>query len=129
MSACGACFHGEQVFDRILRSSTAGTRSNFSLDMSAQYVHGQAVKGVVSISWEGIWSNKNRSAWPASGAAGAQPKARLQDQFHEVCRFRHLTERTERHVWEWVRRFLVFQKQGLVWRHPREMGGRRWCNS
>ena len=50
------------------------------------------------------------------------PKARLQDQFHEVCRFRHLAERTERTYWDWVRRFLVFHKQGLVWRHPREMG-------
>lgn len=51
------------------------------------------------------------------------PKARLQDQFHEVCRFRHLAERTERAYWEWVRRFLVFHKRGTVWRHPREMGG------
>ena len=33
------------------------------------------------------------------------PKARLQDQLHEVCRFRHLSARTEEAYWGWVRRF------------------------
>ena len=50
------------------------------------------------------------------------PKLRLRDQLHEVCRFRHLSERTEEAYWGWVRRFLVFAKAGAVWRHPRELG-------
>ena len=50
------------------------------------------------------------------------PKARLREQFHEVCRFRHLAVRTEDTYWQWVRRFLVFHKQAGAWRHPRELG-------
>ncbi len=51
------------------------------------------------------------------------PKARLRDQLHEVCRFRHLSPRTEEAYWGWVRRFLQFHKMGEQWRHPRELGG------
>jgi len=50
------------------------------------------------------------------------PKARLRDQFHEVCRFRRVATRTEETYWAWVRRFLRFHKQGQAWRHPRELG-------
>ena len=51
------------------------------------------------------------------------PKARLQDQFHEVARFKHLSYRTETAYWEWVVRFLKFhRKLAGDWRHPREMG-------
>jgi hypothetical protein len=66
----------------------------------------------------------------------ANPKARLRDQFCEVCRFKHLSERTEEAYWGWVRRFLVFHRRPLTpalspdgaegvnrWRHPRELGG------
>jgi integron integrase len=64
------------------------------------------------------------------------PKARLREQFHEVCRFRHLSERTEEAYWGWVRRFLVWARDqgstesrptglatGGAWRHPRDLGG------
>jgi len=79
------------------------------------------------------------------------PKARLREQFREVCRFRHLSERTEEAYWGWTRRFLVWVRDhagpapdlgdGLTspgvsggeeagaegekkaWRHPRELGG------
>ncbi|NBR87868.1 MAG: integron integrase [Verrucomicrobia bacterium] len=51
------------------------------------------------------------------------PKARLRDQIHEVCRFKHLSPRTEEAYWGWLRRFLLFHKQGEQWRHPRELGG------
>ena len=37
------------------------------------------------------------------------PKARLQDQFHEVARFKYLAERTEASYWQWVVRYLKFQ--------------------
>jgi integron integrase len=50
------------------------------------------------------------------------PKARLREQFHEVCRFKHLSPRTEESYWGWVRRFLVFHKAGPQWRHPRDLG-------
>jgi integrase len=63
------------------------------------------------------------------------PKARLRDQLHEVCRLRHLSERTEEAYWGWVRRFLLWAKaqpqrpppSGVTtgtghWRHPRELG-------
>ncbi len=50
------------------------------------------------------------------------PKARLREQFHEVCRFKHLSVRTEEAYWGWLRRFLIFHKQGGQWRHPRELG-------
>lgn len=51
------------------------------------------------------------------------PKARLRDQLHEVCRFKHFSPRTEESYWGWMRRFLIFHKQGEQWRHPRELGG------
>lgn len=51
------------------------------------------------------------------------PKLRLQEQFHEVARFRQVSLRTEEAYWDWVHRFLLFCKaQAGVWRHPREMG-------
>jgi len=51
------------------------------------------------------------------------PKARLREQLHEVCRFKHLSPRTEEAYWGWLRRFLVFHRQGGQWRHPKELGG------
>lgn len=51
------------------------------------------------------------------------PKARLREQLHEVCRFKHMSPRTEESYWGWMRRFLIFHKQGEQWRHPKELGG------
>src|SRR5664279_1303367 len=39
------------------------------------------------------------------------PKMRLKEQFHEVCRFRHVAVRTEEAYWGWVVRLLVFHKK------------------
>jgi len=39
------------------------------------------------------------------------PKARLQDQFHEVARLKHLSLRTEQSYWEWVVRYLRFHRE------------------
>ncbi len=50
------------------------------------------------------------------------PNARLQDQVHEVCRFRRLSGRTQETYWGWIRRFLRFHRLGVVWRHPKELG-------
>ncbi len=36
------------------------------------------------------------------------PKGRLKEQFHEVCRFRHLAERSEETYLGWIRRFIRF---------------------
>jgi integron integrase len=55
------------------------------------------------------------------------PKARLREQFHEVCRFKRMAERTEEAYWGWVRRLLVFSKVGGQWRHPRELGAAEVC--
>ena len=38
------------------------------------------------------------------------PKAKLQDQFHEVCRFKYFSGRTEESYWQWVVRFLKFHR-------------------
>ena len=52
------------------------------------------------------------------------PKLRLQDQFHEVARYRQLSLRSEEAYWHWVHRFMVFWKsQAGGWRHPKDMGG------
>jgi integron integrase len=73
--------------------------------------------------WPNIGSGKTApSTSPPRGQFIANPKARLREQFHEVCRFKHLSARTEEAYWGWVRRFLVFSKRGGVWRHPRELG-------
>src|ERR1041384_3610177 len=64
------------------------------------------------------------------------PKAKLRDQFHEVCRFKYFSQRTEDSYWQWVVRFLRFHRdhpplikpdshpsEGAQreqrWRHPR----------
>jgi len=55
----------------------------------------------------------------------------LRDQLHEVCRFKHLSPRTEEAYWGWLRRFLLFHRQGKQWRHPTELGAgevRRFLN-
>ena len=60
------------------------------------------------------------------------PKAWLQEQFHEVARFKYFSRRTEDSYWQWVVRYLKFHRQPTRdasregnngWRHPREMGG------
>ena len=69
-----------------------------------------------------------------SGSLVPNPKAKLRDQFREVCRFKYLSERTETSYWQWVVRYLKFHraKDGTRgnaslpnrgWRHPKEMGG------
>ena len=47
------------------------------------------------------------------------PTLKLQEQFHEVIRFKHLSERTETAYWQWVVRFLKFHRHGGEGRHPR----------
>jgi integron integrase len=38
------------------------------------------------------------------------PKLRLREQFHEVMRFKHFSQRTEESYWQWVVRFLKFHR-------------------
>ena len=67
------------------------------------------------------------------GTLVPNPHARLRDQFHEVCRFKYFSPRTEDSYWQWVVRFLKFHRtpdglQGNAalpnhgWRHPKELG-------
>ena len=71
--------------------------------------------------------------FPAKAAAKAanaplarlqpNPKGRLQDQFHEVARFKHLSLRTEQSYWEWVLRYLKFHRAlAGGWKHPKDLG-------
>ena len=46
------------------------------------------------------------------------PKLKLREQLAEVCRFRHLSHRTENAYWHWMKGFILFHGK----RHPREMG-------
>jgi len=51
------------------------------------------------------------------------PKLRLQDQFHEVARFRQVSLRTEEAYWDWSHRFMKFCKaQTGAWQHPKDTG-------
>jgi integron integrase len=62
------------------------------------------------------------------------PKLKLRAQLAEVCRFRHMSHRTESAYWSWIRDFLRFHRKdgegrrgadvptGIGWRHPRELG-------
>jgi integrase len=38
------------------------------------------------------------------------PKLKLREQFHEVMRFKHFSQRTEEAYWSWVMRFLRFHR-------------------
>ena len=49
------------------------------------------------------------------------PKLKLRDQFHEVMRYKHFSQRTEDAYWQWVMRFLRFHRQNGVWRHPKDL--------
>ena len=49
------------------------------------------------------------------------PKAKLRDQVHEVCRFKRFSTRTEETDWGWIHRFLRFHRSAGVWRHPNEL--------
>ena len=48
------------------------------------------------------------------------PKLRLKEQFHEVCRFRHVAVRTEESYWGWVVRLVRFFDSKV---NPRDMNG------
>ena len=51
------------------------------------------------------------------------PKGRLQEQFHEVARFQHLSLRTEESYWQWVMQYLKFHRERVgAWQHPRDLG-------
>jgi hypothetical protein len=47
------------------------------------------------------------------GTLVPNPNARLRDQFHEVCRFKYFSPRTEDSYWQWVVRFLKFHRKPI----------------
>lgn len=47
----------------------------------------------------------------------------LSEVVHEKMRLGHYARRTEEAYLGWIRRFLIFHKQGEQWRHPKELGG------
>ena len=61
----------------------------------------------------------NITAKPKEGLQ-PNPKARLKSQFHEVCRFRHVSLRTEEAYWAWVVR-LVRHFDAKI--HPKDLNG------
>lgn len=46
------------------------------------------------------------------------PKLKLREQLAEVCRFRHMSHRTENAYWHWMKGFILFHGK----KHPRDMG-------
>jgi hypothetical protein len=48
------------------------------------------------------------------------PKARLREQFHEVCRFKHLSLRSEEAYWGWVVRLVKHFGSKI---HPKDLSG------
>jgi integrase len=48
------------------------------------------------------------------------PKARLKEQFHEVCRFKHLAVRSEEAYWGWVVRLVHYFEAKI---NPRDLSG------
>ena len=72
--------------------------------------------------------NKAQTRQRPLGRLQPSPKAPLHQQVHEVMRFFHYSQRTEDTYWQWIVRYLRFQKRPGVagaagWRHPRELGG------
>jgi hypothetical protein len=57
---------------------------------------------------------------PPRGHLVPNPKARLKEQFHEVCRFKHLALRSEEAYWGWVVRLVRFFESKV---NPRVMTG------
>jgi integron integrase len=55
------------------------------------------------------------------GTLVPNPKAKLKDQFHEVCRFKYFSQRTEDSYWQWVVRFLKFHRKKAT-PHPQSLG-------
>ena len=50
------------------------------------------------------------------------PKARLKEQFHEVCRFKHLALRSEEAYWGWVVRLVKYFDSKI---HPKDLDGKQ----
>jgi len=55
-----------------------------------------------------------------SGRWLPNPKLRLKEQFHEVCRFKHVALRTEESYWGWVVRLVRYFDSKV---NPRDMDG------
>jgi site-specific recombinase XerD len=72
------------------------------------------------------FAGQMRSAANAAGGLRAgeavvpNPKVRLKVQFHEVCRFRHVSLRTEEAYWAWVVRLVKHFDSKI---HPRDLSG------
>jgi len=91
-----------------------------------------------------------KASGKALGKFLPNPKLKLREQLAEVCRFRHMSHRTEGAYWHWIRDYLRFHRgkvqdssgselatgstthpasghllpkaEKVGWRHPREMG-------
>lgn len=50
------------------------------------------------------------SSGKALGKFLPNPKLKLREQLAEVCRFRHMSHRTEGAYWSWIRDFLRFHR-------------------
>jgi integron integrase len=68
----------------------------------------------------GVPESAPNTARPARAREGLvpNPKARLKDQFHEVCRFKHLALRSEEAYWAWVVRLVRFFNGKI---HPKDL--------
>ena len=72
-----------------------------------------------------LWSNRmaTKATRPPSVVLGRflpNPKVNLREQLGEVCRFRHLSHRTENAYWHGIKGFIQFHRK----RDPREMAAK-----
>jgi integrase len=58
---------------------------------------------------------------PSFVGLGPAPKLKLREQFHQIVRFKHFSQRTEGAYWQWVMRFLRFHRQNGIWQHPKDL--------
>jgi hypothetical protein len=83
---------------------------------------------VLSIAMLNEFSSRPRPEANTAGGSLARerlvpnPKARLKEQFHEVCRFKHVSLRTEEAYWAWVVRLVKFFGSKV---NPRDMSGQQ----
>src|SRR6187551_2610798 len=54
----------------------------------------------------GMWQSSSK----ALGKFLPNPKLKLREQLAEVCRYRHMSHRTEKAYWSWIRDFLRFHR-------------------
>jgi hypothetical protein len=113
--AAGVAFRGE--------SAARGAARHAPLKLSHPLLTCQKFSVVVSriqANSDYFMGDRISMADRALGRFLPNPKLRLKEQFHEVCRFKHLAVRSEEAYWAWVVRLVRFFDSKI---DPRGMSG------